>query len=614
MCAYNRLNGNYCSQNTWLTEDVLRGQWHYDGLVVSDWLATADRLAGVIAGMDLEMPGGSRDNDRIIAAAVDSGNLSPEELDKVACRVTKLIIRAVEGAEQAKAKAISLEAHHQLAREAASKSAILLKNDNNLLPLKGGIKLAVIGEFAKKPRYQGSGSSLVNPAQLDNAWDALSDWALDNDVQLTYAPGYDAVNSEVAPALLEGAVALAQQADVVLIFAGLPNSYESEGFDRPHCNLPNQHNNLIAAIASINASTVVVLSNGASVTMPWLSKVSGVLESYLAGQAGGLAAVDLLTGAANPSGKLTETFALTQADHLSDTYFPGQPKQVEYREGLYVGYRYFNTVNKPVLFPFGFGLSYTTFEYGEMAVSHSSFKPADGDKLRVSGQVSNSGDRDGEEIVQVYVKALNSKIHRPDQVLAGFVKLSIAAGDCESFDICLDERSFSFYCVEEKRWKSESGDYEIQVGASSRDIRETALITVQGEEVQPSQSAAQHFFNLIKADHSTVPDEVFSSALGKAIPTPTDCRPFDRNSTLGDIQPTWLGRKLLQKVRNKMLSDMGERDDEKVRLLDNMLLGMPLRAMVLMSEDKLSFQQLQVLIHMLNGRYLKAIGQAFAGQ
>lgn len=614
MCAYNRLNGEYCSQNTWLNETILRDEWHYDGLMVTDWMAMDDRVAGVVAGMDLEMPGNGGQNDRRVLNAVKSGALDIAELDKVAQRVTKLIIRAVEGRRKAKANSspLNLSLHNQLAREAASKSAVLLKNDDNLLPLTSNASIAIIGEFAKKPRYQGSGSSLVTPTQLDNAWDALEKWAQKNNVQLQYAPGYDAVHSAENKKLVDEAVSLAAQADIVIIFAGLPSQYESEGIDRPHCNLPDQQNKLIDAVASANTFTAVALSNGAAVTMPWLPKVSSVLECYLSGQAGGSACVDILTGAVNPSGKLTETFAITQEDHLCDEYFPGHPKQVEYREGLYVGYRYFNSVNKPVLFPFGFGMSYTTFEYGKAQLSHDTFNAKSQDVLKVTGEISNTGALSGEEVVQVYVEALDSKVHRPKHVLAGFAKLNIDANKSASYEIDIDERSFGFYCINDKRWKTESGEYEIQVGASSKDIKSSIRITVIGEEIVKVDSDEQRFFTNLNAELTTVSDDVFSSSLGKTIPSPSLAHPFHQNSTISEIQTTWLGRKLLERIRKKIHDDMNPNDDEDANLImDRAVPAMPLRGIVLGSEGKVSFKQLDGLIHLLNGNYWKAFCSIF---
>ncbi|MXX29226.1 MAG: glycosyl hydrolase [Gammaproteobacteria bacterium] len=596
MCAYNRLNGVYCSEHDWLLNQVLRGDWGFAGAVVTDWGAANDRVRGIAAGLDLEMPASGGVNDRRLVAAVRDGRLPEADLDRA---VTRNLSLALLGGELPKKRvAMDQDAHHALARRAAGECAVLLKNEGALLPLAPGARIAVIGAFAKQPRYQGAGSSQVNPTRLDCAFDAIAATVGDG-ASLDYAPGYDPKHSEPDAALVAEAAAAAAEAEVAVVFAGLPGSYESEGFDRSHMALPEQHDRLVAAVCEANPNTVVVLSNGAPVAMPWVAAPKAILEGYLAGQGGGAAMADVLFGRVNPSGKLAETFPLQQADVPADRWFPGTGRQVHYREGLHVGYRYFDTAAAPVLFPFGHGLSYTRFEYGDLELSADAF--AQGGELAVSFALTNSGDLAGSEVVQLYAHAAQSSVHRPEQELRAFTKVALAPGETRRVTLTLDDAAFAVYDTDAGKWIVEAGEFEIRLGASSRDIRLRTRL-----KVQSSQSLSDAARGVGGLDES---DEAFAALLGKPVPPPEPSRPYHLNSSLGEIGETALGRFIRSKVASGFQKRMGveEGDEATARMFEAMANNMPLRSLALFSGGRLSFNGLAALVALLNHRLLTAL-------
>ena len=596
MCAYNRLNGVYCSEHDWLLNQVLRGDWGFAGAVVTDWGAANDRVRGIAAGLDLEMPASGGVNDRRLVAAVRDGRLPEADLDRA---VTRNLSLALLGGELPKQRvAMDQDAHHALARRAAGECAVLLKNEGALLPLAPGARIAVIGAFAKQPRYQGAGSSQVNPTRLDCAFDAIAATVGDG-ASLDYAPGYDPKHSEPDAALVAEAAAAAAEAEVAVVFAGLPGSYESEGFDRSHMALPEQHDRLIAAVCEANPNTVVVLSNGAPVAMPWVAAPKAILEGYLAGQGGGAAMADVLFGRVNPSGKLAETFPLQQADVPADRWFPGTGRQVHYREGLHVGYRYFDTAAAPVLFPFGHGLSYTRFEYGDLELSADAF--AQGGELAVSFALTNSGDLAGSEVVQLYAHAAQSSVHRPEQELRAFTKVALAPGETRRVTLTLDDAAFAVYDTDAGKWIVEAGEFEIRLGASSRDIRLRTRL-----KVQSSQSLSAAARGVGGLDGS---DEAFAALLGKPVPPPEPSRPYHLNSSLGEIGETALGRFIRSKVASGFQKRMGVKagDEATARMFEAMANNMPLRSLALFSGGRLSFNGLAALVALLNHRLLTAL-------
>ena len=605
MSAYNRINGDYCSESNWLLNDVLRRDWGFQGAVVTDWGAANDRVRGIEAGDDLEMPASGGVNDRRVVAAVRWGELAESVLDRSVARVVELVLKSLE--RPASTSSPATADHHALARRAAAEGAVLLKNDDNALPLSPDLRIAVIGAFAKQPRYQGTGSSRVTPTRLDRAFDAMRHIIGGHDAAhpLLYAPGYDPELSQPDPQLIDEARAVAADADTAVVFVGLPTVYESEGFDRAHLRLPEQHDRLIEAVCAANPNTVVVLANGAPVEMPWVDLPKAILEAYLGGQAGGPAVADILFGCRTPCGKLAETFPLRQADIPSDQWFPGANRQVQYREGLYVGYRYFDSFQRPVLFPFGHGLSYTRFDYQDLHVTRQEGQPC-----RVALTLTNAGDVDGAEIVQVYVHHVEgSGPYRPEQELRGFLKVALEAGENQALTIELDRNAFAFYNVEAGDWTTAPGEYEIRVGASSRDIRLRQRLVVNtgmGEHDVP-KTAANHQ-PALEDGRLKVDDEAFAAMLRKPVPPPESVRPFHLNSTLSEIETTWLGHLVANRFKAHFAERMGGKDAATRKMIEQMADDMTVRSLVLFRGGRISFSVAEAFVAVLNGRYLKALG------
>lgn len=596
MCAYNRLNGDFCSENEWLLSGVLRHEWGFDGAVVTDWGACNDRVRGLIAGQDIEMPGSSGANDKLIVKSVESGQLDIAVLDGAVRRLLELIYRG-EGNKKPGVRC-DMEAHHALARRAAAESAVLLKNKGGLLPLPRGVRLAVIGELAKKPRYQGSGSSLINPWRLETAWEEIKKFAPDS----VYAAGYSLDSDKPDEGMLREAEDAAGSADVALVFAGLPEDYESEGFDREHMRMPESHNELIWRVAAANPCTVVVLSKGAPVEMAWIDKVSAVLDGYLGGQAGAGGTADVLFGRVNPSGKLAETAPLSPGDALSSRYFPMGPASVEYRESLYVGYRWFDAAKIPVLFPFGHGLSYTAFEYGGISADN----PVLGHSgtLDFSFPLRNTGSVAGAEVVQVYVRNADSADYRPEKELREFEKVRLEPGETKRVAFELDRRAFSYWDAAERQWRADGGEYEVLVGASSADIRLRLAVRVEGDapDARAGGEAQEPYFNPASLA-AGVPDEAFTALPGvKLPPGGAGGEPLSMNSTLGDARASFLGRRLYAVVRLVSGYTMGLRKTRlDRRVLTGMVSNLPLRSLVTMSWGLLPHSFVRFLIRRMNG-------------
>ncbi|MEH6908264.1 glycosyl hydrolase [Bacillus sp. AFS006103] len=465
MAAYNKVNGDYCSENKKLLTEVLKEEWGFDGLVVTDWGGINERDFGLAAGLDLEMPSSGGIGDNKIIEAVKEGRISEDVLDQAVERLLKIIFKAVENKQEN--AVYSKEVHHALAREAARESMVLLKNEDNILPINEVESIAVIGAFAKNPRYQGGGSSHINPTKLDSIYEELAKVAGDK-TTLFFANGYALESDEVNEILIEEAVEAAKQAKVAVIFAGLPERYESEGFDRKHLSIPDNHKILIEAVAEVQNNVIVVLSNGAPIEMPWLDRVKGVLEGYLGGQALGGAIADLLFGHTSPSGKLAETFPKKLIHNPSYLNFPGDGETVEYREGIFVGYRHYDTRDVEPLFPFGYGLSYTSFEYSDLQVDKKQIK--DDETITVTVKIKNTGSMTGKEVVQLYVRDVESTISRPEKELKGFEKVSLQPGEEKTVTFELGKRAFAYYNVKLKEWHVETGTFDLLVGTSSRNI------------------------------------------------------------------------------------------------------------------------------------------------
>ena len=569
MCAYNRLNGEFCSEHKALLTDILKNEWGFAGIVVTDWGACNDRVEGLIAGQDLEMPGGGLDNDRSIVEAVKNGHLEIAVLDAAVERILKLIKKSAENLRDN--YRYNEEVHHELARSVAARCAVLLKNEGFILPLNKSAQFALIGELAVKPRYQGSGSSLINPTRLDNAHDCFKEQGLN----FTYCPGYRAISDRPDETLIEEACARAGEARLAVIFAGLTDIYESEGFDREHLALPANQNELIDRVARVNPNVVVVLSGGAPVEMPWLDRVKAVLNLYLPGQAGGGAAFDLLFGDVNPSGKLAETYPLKNSDALSAHYFPEGPVTVEYRESIFVGYRYFDTAQKAVLFPFGHGLSYTQFVYSRLTIPEG--KVGDPDSLTVEVTVKNSGRRPGAEVVQLYVQPPQSAIFKAAKELKGFKKVTLEPGEEKTVTFPLSIRSFAYYNTQIGGWHVENGRYDILVGASSRDICLQGPVEIDLPDNStnvPDYRERAPFYYRLKQGEEVVPSEQFAALYGRHLPVKAaEHRGYHRNSTVGEIADTRIGRILYKAVLNRLVKNVaGKEDDGRAIATKNMMM------------------------------------------
>lgn len=473
MCSYNQINGTFASENKWLLTNVLRGDWGFEGYVMSDWGAVNDRVPGLEAGLDLEMPGSGGFNDAEIVKAVKDGSLDEAVLDQAVERILRIIYLY---ADNHTPQEFTMEADHEEARRIAEESMVLLKNDG-VLPLNPSEKIAFIGGFAKNPRFQGGGSSHINCFRTASALDSLPEHA-----QVTYAEGFPADRDAYDETLAAAAIKAAETADKAVIFAGLPDSFESEGYDRSHMQLPSCQNRLISEILKVQPNTIVVLHNGSPVELPWRHEVKGILEAYLGGQAGGAAVTRILFGAVNPSGKLAETFPEKLSDNPSYLFF-GDGDKVEYREGIYVGYRYYDTKEMPVAYPFGYGLSYTTFAYSNLRLDKETM--TDSDTLHVSFDITNTGSVAGKEIVQLYIRDLTGSTNRPLKELKGFEKVSLEPGETKTVTIELDYRSFAWYSTNLGDWYAAGGSYEILIGASSRDIQLLSKVTLKTARVLP---------------------------------------------------------------------------------------------------------------------------------
>ena len=473
MCSYNKINGTYSSENPWLLTEVLRDEWGFEGYVMSDWGAVNERVPGLKAGLDLEMPASGGLTDREIVAAVQDGSLDESVLCQAVARILPSTFSWLGNREE---QDFTLEADHETARRIAEESMVLLKNEN-ILPLTPSENVVFIGGFAKKPRYQGGGSSHINSFRVDSAIDAVRGIA-----EVSYVEGFSSSKDIYDEKLAAEAVEAAKKADKAVIFAGLPDSFESEGYDRSHMRLPECQNRLIREIAEVQPNTIVVLHNGSPVEMPWKDDVKGLLEAYLGGQAGGSAVVNILYGKVNPSGKLAETLPLKLSDNPSYLNFAEREK-VNYSEGVFVGYRYYDAKEMEVAFPFGHGLSYTTFKYSNLKLDRTEM--TDQDTLTVSVDVTNTGSRAGKEVVQLYVSDRTGSVRRPLKELKGYEKVSLEPGETKTVTMTLDKRSFAWYSTELHDWYAASGEYEILIGASSRDIRLTEEIRLYSTQKLP---------------------------------------------------------------------------------------------------------------------------------
>ncbi|MGN0515590.1 glycoside hydrolase family 3 C-terminal domain-containing protein [Eubacterium sp.] len=606
MNSYNRINGVYASQNEWMQQQVLRKEWGFEGLIVTDWGASVDRVDGVKAGTDLEMPTSGKLNAQKIVAAVKDGTLDEAILDERVDTVVDLILKSKPALE--KTHTYDKKAHHKIAQKIAEGSMVLLKNDGNILPLQAGQKVAVIGEMAKAPRFQGAGSSVINPTMLSNAYDELVALGVD----VTYAQGYyksagskkEQKTRMTEAQLTAEAVNAAKNADVAIVFAGLTEDFEGEGYDRENINMPPNHNKLISDVAAANPNTVVVLAGGSVVLMPWLSEVKGLLNSGLGGQAGGAAVANILTGKVNPSGKTSETYPVSFESNPTFGNYPGGPVTSEHKESVYIGYRYYDAANEDVVFPFGYGLSYTTFEYSDIKLSADSIK--DTDTLTVSFKVKNTGNLGGAEIAQVYVADKESTIYRPVKELKGYKKVFLNAGEEKEVSVELSKRAFAFYNVKIGDWCVESGDFDIMVAASSRDVKLTATVNVEAPvcEIPDYHTTAPAYYNNVAG----ITRDDFAAVYGE-LPNPQidTTKKIDKYCCLNDARHTKWGGKLCNLI-NKVMVNFGSAENGDGKMLAAMATQIPIRNFVQMSMGAFSEQQAEGLLMMLNDDQSSFVG------
>ena len=585
MSSYNLVNGTYANENKHLLMEILRGEWGFDGAVITDWGGSNDHALGVKNGSTLEMPAPGGDSVRELLAAVESGKISESDIDARLSELLPLVFDT-KAALDAAPREFDAAAHHALARRAAAESLVLLKNEGALLPLAAGSKVAVIGDFAKNPRYQGAGSSMVNSTQVDVLLDKLIDSELN---VIGYQQGFDRHGKPDA-ALQKSACELATQADTVILCMGLDEIAESEGLDRSNLRLAQNQVDLLQAVAAVNAKIVVVLYSGSVVETPWLDNCQALLYAALGGQAGAGAVADALTGKVNPCGKLAETWPLTYADVPSAADFATRRKTVEYREGLYIGYRYFTTAEKAVRFPFGYGMSYTTFAYSDMAA----------DEQGVSLTVTNTGSVAGTEIVQLYVAKKNSELFRPAKELKGFARVTLAPGEKQRITIMLDDKAFRFWNVKANRWEIEGGEYELLVGASVEDIRLCEKISVRGTAtVHPYEDRDLDCY--YKGDVLHVSDADFEKLLGH--PIPNGKTKIDRNLTLGELNH---GRSplgwLVWLVLTILLDASYKRGKPDLNILFQY--NMPLRALAKMTNGAISMGMVDGIVMELQGFWI----------
>lgn len=595
MTSYNRLNGVHADENIHLLRDILRGEWGYEGVIISDWAGTNNKVNSTIAGSDIEMPGCRYGSDDIVKA-VEDGTLDIKYVDECVERVLRLAesttVKGRKGEE-----GFDKDAHHALAKQCADESVVLLKN-GGVLPLAQGVKVAVIGDFAENPRYQGAGSSIVNPTYLDNMLSKL-----DGINSIGYEKGFDRYGKE-KPKLVKKAVKLAKAADVVILCLGLDEVSEAEGLDREHIKIPDNQIELFRQVRVFAKQVVVVLSCGSAVETGFCRSADAIVYACLSGQAGASAVTDVLTGKVNPSGKLAETFPVKYADCSSASHFPGKQMTVEYREGPYIGYRYYDTAKVPVAYPFGFGLSYTVFSYSDISA----------DENGVSFTISNVGDYDGAEVAQLYVGKYGAKVFRPAKELKGFKKVFIKKGESVAVTIPFDDKTFRYFNVKTDKWEVEGGDYQLYIGASSADIRLTATVTRQGTtDIMPYEESELPSYYSGKV--ANVGNAEFTALLGREIPDPgykfykRNRMVIHENCTIADLRYSkrWVGRAVAGAIRFAIsfLRKIGQRTTANTLVMG--VLHQPIRGLA--KFGGMSRRQLEAMLMIFNGHFFKGVGR-----
>lgn len=589
MTSYNRINGVYASENEKLLQEILMDEWGFDGFVVTDWGGSNNHVESVRAGNHLEMPTTGGDSDRELVLAVRDGILKEELLDKRVEELLRIIYEIHPALAENKNKDIKVEEHHKAAQRAAAESIVLLKNDDQILPLSKECKVAVIGDFAKIPRYQGAGSSVVNCTKLDNTLDIMSYYNLNI---IGYETGYER-NSSVDASMQQAAVELAKSADVVLFYFGLDEISETEGLDRTHMEIPKNQVALLSRLAKVNKNIVAVISAGSAIEMPWIDKCKAVVHGYLGGQAGAGAVLQVITGEICPSGKLAETLPIKREDTPTHQYFPGKQYNAEYREGPFIGYRYYDTAKIPVQFPFGYGLSYTTFAYSDLELN----------ERQVTFTVKNTGKVDGAEVAQLYTSAKNSKIYRPLKELKGFAKVFLKAGEEKRIKISLDDMAFRYFNTGNNKWEVEEGEYDILIGASSLDIRLSETIHINGIEAKlwynPDDMVSYYTGKI-----QNVSNKEFEALLGQKIPSGhwNEEGLLDVNDALCQM---YYAKSGLARLAYKVLTGLKNRSEAKGVPNLNVLFvyNMPFRGIAKMTNGVITMEMANHMIHMVNGHF-----------
>ena len=596
MTSYNQVNGTYSNENTHLLKDILREEWGYEGIVITDWGGSNDHVKGVAAGSDLEMPTPGMDSARQIVKAVQENRIPEEDVDACVDRLLDAVL-TLTGRQEEKPSEFDKEAHHALAKKAAAQSAVLLKNQEDILPLKPGTHVALIGDFAFEPRYQGAGSSMVNTIKLDKMSELIGGYDL---TVVGMARGYKR-DGEVDTVLEKEAVDLAQSVDVVLYCFGLDELSESEGVDRTHMRIPQNQITLLETMARVNENIVGILSAGAVVEMPWHTSLKALLHGYLYGQAGAGAMLDIITGKVNPSGRLNETYPVRYEDTPAFKYFPSEERNSEYREALYVGYRYYDTAKVRVLYPFGFGLSYTEFQYRDLTVNPEG----------AEFTLTNTGNRDGAEVAQLYIGMKDGKVFRPAKELKGFQKVFLKAGESRRVHIPFDDKTFRYWNVRTDQWETEGGTYTIMIGASCLDIRLRTETEIEG-----TTDTYPYYTNRMPSYYSgligQVEDQEFQELLGYPIPSGK----WNGDLTVNDaICQMYYAKSPAARFVYKKLTQMKKKSEDAGKPDLNILFiyNMPFRAIAKMTGGMVSMEMVEGIVTMVNGHLFRGLGHTIAG-
>ena len=579
MSAYNKVNGQYCSENTHLLEDILRKEWNYQGIVISDWGGENNRVKGIENDHELEMPGGRGSGKEEIIEAVKTGRVSESKLDHIVDRIISIANRGEHTKESAK---YDQEEHHKIAPKMAEESIVLLKNEDNILPIQDE-KIALMGDMAKYPRYQGAGSSTINPYKIENAYDSFKE----NHIMFDYAKGYERIESENDENLRKEAIEVAKKNKIVVIFAGLTENFESEGVDRDNLNIPENQNKLIEEIYKVNKNIIIVLSNGAPIVMPWKDKVKAIITGYLGGEAGAKAMVNCMLGKVNPSGKLAETYPEKLEDTPCYKNYPGTELTVEYQESIYVGYRYYDMNNVKVLFPFGYGLSYTEFEYSNLKVNEQE------SKVKVSFAIRNIGKRKGKEIAQIYLSQEDPTIFKPKKELKEFEKVELEVGEEKQVEIILNKKAFEYFNPETNKWSIEQGKYKILVGKSSRDIVLEKEIFIESKDKNIEKKYSKKYYT---GNVHEIKDEEFEELLGRNIPRRRlMLEEITDENTLEQIKETKIGKLIYENEMEKMNQLLREQNVNKATKV-MMDLQKPLKKFYEKKSSKITKEMVEELI------------------